>query len=714
VKRLVAVALALAAAPVAAREYDVRVVIDDVDDLYELNVKGELTDEDLELLVALYHRPLDINRADRYLLFDLPEVTYELADAIVAYRAEHGAFPDVYDLRRVAGMTDDIFDSLRPFVVVSATTSAAPGSDVRGAARLGYFRQDELGDETRDVNVITFDAPNAYLQLEATGFTHFGMGALFTLRPMVSPVWNYSLGTLSGEPGNSFNLEGLNAYVNYDMWRAVVGHYNVGFGEKLTFDTTGREHPNSWDERLTPTQRREDGDVRPKRSLRGAALSIDGADLPVGWVDATAFFSYQDNDLYQYDMWYEPDEFFMSSGACDTDGDCPSGYTCRPDHTCTSSYIADQRDDGESLSFATIEDGFTETIIGGRGSFNLDERTHLGVTAYRSEIAFNFGEPGAPNFSLSAQYPRYPVFGAVGVDGSVGLGPAELAGEVSSTFEGDLAGVLRAVVDPTDWAEIQWSLRAYGRDYENPHSRGTSSRLEVFGSTRRAQQGTRLEVLLKPMPRMKLRTSVDLYRTPWSEQFDEEGTLVWEDDPVAYLRFSERISYGPTSKEDVSLQLDYSDNDLSEGGRDERYVSDSRSSSTFERQPGRGERRATRLSVRTERLPFTAITVAYTAGFEDNALGTELDLEQKMNFAISSKPWEGGVIRAAGRIWVDDEVTDDDWDRVFTISLKQRIHERLSLQLSWGVLGEQYTDRDTDEQFYDYEQFGFIQAESRF
>ena len=61
---------------------------------------------------------LDLNRADRPQLLQLPGVGDNLARRIEAYRLDHHGFHDVDDLRHVSGIGPTMLERLRPFVYV--------------------------------------------------------------------------------------------------------------------------------------------------------------------------------------------------------------------------------------------------------------------------------------------------------------------------------------------------------------------------------------------------------------------------------------------------------------------------------------------------------------------------------------------------------------------------------------------------------------------
>ena len=60
---------------------------------------------------------IDLNTADVYELQRLPGIGEKRAQAIVAYREEHGPFQSVEDLTRVSGIGEGILAGLRDYAV---------------------------------------------------------------------------------------------------------------------------------------------------------------------------------------------------------------------------------------------------------------------------------------------------------------------------------------------------------------------------------------------------------------------------------------------------------------------------------------------------------------------------------------------------------------------------------------------------------------------
>lgn len=79
---------------------------------------------------------VNINTADAAQLSNLPRVGAKLAQRILDYRKEHGAFQKTTDLMQVKGVGDRMFERLTPYIAVDGkTTLSAKVSSPRKARK---------------------------------------------------------------------------------------------------------------------------------------------------------------------------------------------------------------------------------------------------------------------------------------------------------------------------------------------------------------------------------------------------------------------------------------------------------------------------------------------------------------------------------------------------------------------------------------------------
>ena len=62
---------------------------------------------------------MDINTADAYDLQRLPGIGEKRAEAVAAYREEHGPFQSPEELMEVSGIGPGIFEDLRDYITVN-------------------------------------------------------------------------------------------------------------------------------------------------------------------------------------------------------------------------------------------------------------------------------------------------------------------------------------------------------------------------------------------------------------------------------------------------------------------------------------------------------------------------------------------------------------------------------------------------------------------
>lgn len=79
----------------------------------------------VERLTALAEQPLDINTASAEELAQIPWLGPVLARRIVTYRDSAGAFPSIPALRRIEGVTEDVFMRSRPYLTIGTSPAVA-------------------------------------------------------------------------------------------------------------------------------------------------------------------------------------------------------------------------------------------------------------------------------------------------------------------------------------------------------------------------------------------------------------------------------------------------------------------------------------------------------------------------------------------------------------------------------------------------------------
>jgi hypothetical protein len=105
----------LLARPALAYEYPVPIYVSNEDDILELYFAQDITEEEQNQLLKLLQEPIELNSATREDIYNLPGITWSMADAIIA-RRKTTPFRRLNDVKRVPGVSADIIMQIKSFV----------------------------------------------------------------------------------------------------------------------------------------------------------------------------------------------------------------------------------------------------------------------------------------------------------------------------------------------------------------------------------------------------------------------------------------------------------------------------------------------------------------------------------------------------------------------------------------------------------------------
>ena len=100
-----ALTFCLFAGPARAAIYENSINVDDEDDLFELEQRGDISEETSDTLLEIIREGVDLNSANREQLYDLPGITYADVDAILEYRKVKGRIEDPAELVGAGALT---------------------------------------------------------------------------------------------------------------------------------------------------------------------------------------------------------------------------------------------------------------------------------------------------------------------------------------------------------------------------------------------------------------------------------------------------------------------------------------------------------------------------------------------------------------------------------------------------------------------------------
>jgi hypothetical protein len=629
------VVVVLAAPRARAADYSVEIVVDDEDDINQLYFDGEITEEERDRLLTLYLSKVDLNRASREELYELPGFTWRMADLVLERRTLPGGIRKIDDLGDLEGMSPGIMEQIRPFVTARSLEERRrlEAETKTGAITRYAARAQEGGQNTWD--------PAFYERLRARAYDHLGVGLLITVGSEIGDVRSApSGGGLSAE-GYALrgNVPRFYAYWDGPRLFALAGTYRVGYGLRLTLDTSRRLRPQGLYANDELYESNTAGKITPFDGFTGAAVRLKYLPVRHGFFDVSAFGSAclgpLSKDIYSYDLTYNH-------------GDNP--------------FLIDS-ETGDSISYATLPRVVSEWLAGGNATYNYDRRIGAGVTGYYAGFKLNVDADGL----MAAAASKYPEsrngrmcgepgywcpFGAVGLNAKAGWGLFDAAAEVAVNDVGKPAVLGVAWIEPTPALQIIPSFRYYSPGYDNPYARGESAADEYLGNRARDELGPRLRANYRPWKWLRLRADVDMWRSQNQAVYDPDTGAVTSmiNTPTWAVRGHYRVDVWPTAKEHLAVWFHHHDTDVGKGGRGLSYYASSAD------QAG-GETFYYAIMASTSRLKRFNFAVQFKHIFEDTStFDNQYDKSWYVFARVRATLWKGSVISA--RVKYYDQYTD--------------------------------------------------------
>lgn len=581
-----AVALTLPDPWLLAMDYRVPILVQDESDIEELYLRGDISENERDRLLELLLDPLDLNTASRDDLYDLPGISYTMADEILRQRKDR-PFQSVEDLSRIPGVDADVMSQIRPFVRVEPPRKPPKPKEIRKDPVKGRIRArvvDEVGDSANRY-------PETYLRAEASQGRNIRFGAMVrgvnTLNTpefrsveqgdMPATEWKFNQDNTpksldGGLSPSETTTHSRYLYTDGQTWlpswpkayllmdfprtalgsakaRVLAGSYRIGFGQRLVLDNSGRRHPYGFipDLALYESEDR----YRPFNGFTGVAASLTGIPLLVVQADITAFFSWWKHDVYQYDL---------NSARSDTGLETLDSYTVLTPYKDPFYRL---------LKYQTLPLAMSETIGGANLTLHMGRRIRWGFTGYGATIDFHLDDPDT-RFAPSSKFPNRDVFAAFGTDIAIQLSPVRIFGEVALTDLGAPAAMALVATD-LGRLRLETSYRYYDTEFDNPHSRAAAMPDEHLGNRDRGEHGAQASARLRVHPTTDLRLEANV----WQHTTSPSGTAA-DPDSESFWRMEShlRVDVRPWKPLSVGAFVQFNDKDLSVTGRNRKYAED--------------------------------------------------------------------------------------------------------------------------------------------
>ena len=686
---------ALLALDARAADYGVFIDVENEEQLLDLLTAREIDETTFDILLELLHDGVDLNNADREGLYTLPNLNYADADAIIEYRGMVGTIDHPGDLAAAEVISKRKLLAIAPFIVLS--DRKIDWTDTHG--RFRYMTTYVGGDE---------DVPSMWLGARVSTLKHLELGLVGVLtRTRVSDVvYDPGRDALSARtPELKPHLPKFFVQWEDDLLHIAAGTYRIGFGQRLTFDNTGRVTPNGiiLDDAIYITQdlsricRESKGeldespcggarqyeyrspDYRWSDRLRGAAVGLKSLDTGAGWIQAYGFASYQTHGIYQYELY--------DRGRCDDPTD-------DEDENCKAPDVFRRQDNNlrptSEISYSTLPEMFNELTAGGNFSYFIDRRTHVGVTGYGADVTW-LVEDIDLDFQEWSRRPYGGRYGAVGLDGSWGYDLVDLFAEVTRSIDSQPAGggwaaLLRGTVTWQDH-EIEAAARYYHQDFANPFARPISAADEYDGLRARDEVGGRLRYAGE-IGDLGLRAGLDLWSSLVKQLRPSDPTTR---ERPAKLRLTLRGDYDVVRWFKPGVWFEYSDKNLADTGRGNCYETSSEEIAD-EPVPCAGEKLQAGVQLRFEPMRDLAITAKYQHRWlDDEKWDDRFRQDLSAWLLVSYAPIEDLRLRARAR-YLDEATTRSSYlersvwffveaaywyERLFRIKLRYELYKLL-------------------------------------
>ncbi len=493
-------------------------------DIEEAFQDGDIDYDTYSNLLTIYDDKIDINTADIFQLQSLPGLSQLDATRIVNYRLAHKQYKTTLELINPEIIDEATYDKIKIFIVAELPGKVKTKGDILFKTKANT-----------EVELDTTEYPRTY---ELLRFRVLKFGNYLKFGALVEGDARHENYKISGGDVVGGNIEKayrLNkSYIGYEngpvITQAYVGNFRAGFGQRLTFDSSGKSSPlgfypdDSYSSQSQFTSYITDNKtMRDKYTLAytGSYLNGFGARIKHNKFDFSGFYSKAKYPLKV--------DFIMPNGSA------KSGY---------------------------LEDRYEETLVGTHLTYKAFDRkgdfddTYIGSTLYTSKRE-DLSGVGIDIW----RWPPTRSFAVYGTNFVTGYKGFNFVGEVAKVHDWGNAWYMK-MVKKMGKIDLTYSHRDYDIDFYNPWANGYSKHSDKTKFRNRDEQGDYVGVVSKLSKTMKLQFSLDQFKHIAKSKYDSTTGLyytVYETPTVdreIFLKYNWRLPRG------VDLQLDRKWKDL--------------------------------------------------------------------------------------------------------------------------------------------------------
>ena len=695
-----------------ARRYSVEIDVSDSDDLRTLYYEGIIDEDEFDILLRLIENPIDLNQAEKFDVFQLPDVDAALADRIVEERILNGPYTLLGDLvNRVPGIDWRLLDKMRPFVYLRLPEGTSP--PLRGEVGFITFKRFRAASES-DYNGLYVDdgdqsstdypaRSHAPGELGYDKWPNFGLAAHLDIQGWLDVglsgtaqegLWNVTYDPHSQDVYGSYGTPVFRPYVGYARIRrplgrsqlsVVVGSYHLNFGEGLVINTLGGRKRFGFKVPGRVTIERNETRFREWDGMFGAAANLRAPLSGGAELDLTVFGSMRNYD--QFVNYVKSAGGVVYDPAVDNGLETPRVWV-----------------DGQRIANQTLPNVFRVGVLGGNATFRINRRTHLGISGFAGLLDRSVmnGVEDQNQLLLKRRWPVKRNFGSFGVNGRIGIGLLEVSGEYALSIGDDVGqGLILFVELEPAWGRFVFTARHYDIKFANPFARAQSTPSVIGGLRTRGEQGLRFRAVLDPIKRFGARATFDLNRSLLLDVWDFDTRASIKGRPLEFLQLEVITRYTNQNLAVNGREHEYSGS-LTQLDLIEFELADEDEDVSLERA---GEKITLSMGARVDHKKIGAFNVRYSRWWTDagkthpvrNSDSCRTDWLQGHGIRAWGRLKPGKTTTVAGSFMVRN--TDVQGDKAGSggssntgkhgwegyLSIRQKIADRVTLRLRGGI-----------------------------
>ena len=429
-----------------------------------LEEEAEYSDQSdlMDRLAELEKNPIDLNRVDIDGLDVLPWISPGLARDIVRLREEKGRFNSIDELNELPGLTSDIYETIKSYVIVGAERQ--PREFLMSTrSRLNRKLEKSAGYSSGDY----YNSPNKYYhQIRAAYTKNYDAGLVLEKDQGEKKINDLTLGFLRYQDDSGKN-------------RLILGNYRLEFGQGLAF-----WNPYSYGKSASPIYPA----IKKERNLLHYTM-VDENSALFGAAMQTAYRSMRFFGFYSK---MKLDATLNGSGG--VENLYSTGY---------------HRNELELEKKDTLE----EQLIGARMTYARENDIRIGATVYASEYDRPLENSDYSRKRFAFRGSRNHVSS---VDFQFRLTNQRIFGEYAQSKNRGWGLVLGTVFAQKNYG-ILMQFRNYSKDFHSLHGAGFGER----GGVPENEQGFYTGVSYRLFRNTRLFGYFDVFRFPWRTYFEK-------------------------------------------------------------------------------------------------------------------------------------------------------------------------------------------------